>query len=44
LKPLLSKRWMILPIKPRWTPSGLIIRKVRSWTVKNNAGINLQSF
>lgn len=30
LKPLSSNRWIILPTRPRWTPSGLIIMKVRS--------------
>lgn len=31
LNPLASKRLMISPTIPRWTPSGLIMRKVRSW-------------
>lgn len=31
LKPLASKRLMISPTSPRWTPSGLIMIKVRSW-------------
>lgn len=30
LKPFCSKRSMILPTSPRWTPSGLTIMKVRS--------------
>ena len=30
LKPFSSKRAMILDTRPRWTPSGLIIMKVRS--------------
>lgn len=30
LKPFSSKRWTILPTSPRWTPSGLIMMKVRS--------------
>ena len=31
LKPFCSKRLMILPTSPRWTPSGLTMMKVRSW-------------
>lgn len=31
LKPLASKRLMISPTSPRWTPSGLTMMKVRSW-------------
>lgn len=31
LNPLASKRLMISPTIPRWTPSGLIMIKVRSW-------------
>lgn len=30
LKPLASKRLMIFPTMPRWTPSGFTIMKVRS--------------
>lgn len=30
LKPFCSKRSMILPTSPRWTPSGLTMMKVRS--------------
>ena len=30
LKPFCSKRSMILPTSPRWTPSGLTMIKVRS--------------
>ena len=30
LKPLASKRLMISPTSPRWTPSGLTMMKVRS--------------
>lgn len=31
LKPFSSNLWMILPTRFRWTPSGLIMMKVRSW-------------
>lgn len=31
LKPLASKRLIISPTSPRWTPSGLTMIKVRSW-------------
>lgn len=31
--PRFSKRAMISPTSPRWTPSGLTAKKVRSWLV-----------